>query len=299
MADTHGSIIRLLETGVREQVYPGAVWAIGDADTVLDSGAHGAMAPGQAAMRLDTVFDVASLTKILAVWAVIGTLWHDQQLSLDDPVATFWPEVAGYPLGQVTARQLLTHTAGVPLRANLRAYGTDPQVIREGVLHEELHRPPGQAVEYTGGRCAPTEFDPDTEAHLQGVAHDYSARLLGGVCGIAGVFSVVQDLAAFLRDLLHPGPDPAHVGFGPTWVAESLRINTGALTPARGLFWHPAPGTSPQDDVHVHYGFTGTAMWVSPGLNRWAVLLTNKLYFTRDRDPLMAIRDTFRQHVFG
>ncbi|MER6579133.1 serine hydrolase domain-containing protein [Nonomuraea sp. NPDC001023] len=149
MADTHESIIRLLETGVREQVYPGAVWAIGDADTVLDSGAHGAMAPGQAAMRLDTVFDVASLTKILAVWAVIGTLWHDQQLSLDDPVATFWPEAAGYPLGQVTARQLLTHTAGVPLRANLRAYGTDPQVIREGVLHAELHRPPGQAVEYT------------------------------------------------------------------------------------------------------------------------------------------------------
>lgn len=40
-------------------------------------------------------------------------------------------------------------------------------------------------------------------------------------------------------------------------------------------------------------------MWVSPRLNRWAVLLTNKLYFTRDRDPLMAIRDTFRQHVFG
>ncbi|MGV9386142.1 serine hydrolase domain-containing protein [Nonomuraea sp. NPDC003707] len=343
MADAHDSIARLLENGVRERVFPGAVWAIGDADTVLDSGVCGMTAPGQAAMRLDTVFDVASLTKILAVWAVIGTLWHDQQLPLDDPLATFWPEVAGYPLGQVTARQLLTHTAGVPSRANLRAlYGTDHQVIREGVLREDLHRPPGEAVEYTDraalilgflaehlagtsldqlaakriwqplamagtrfgplpvqerAQCAPTEFDPDSGVHLQGVAHDYSARLLGGVCGIAGVFSVLEDLAAFLRNLLPPGPDPGRVGFGIAWVAESLRIHTGDLTPARGLLWLPAPGTHPHDDVHVHYGFTGTAMWLSPKQTRWAVLLTNKLYFSRDR-PLMAIRNVFRALVF-
>ncbi|GAA3656838.1 serine hydrolase domain-containing protein [Nonomuraea antimicrobica] len=345
MADTHDSITHLLENGVRERVFPGAVWAIGDADTVLDNGACGTTAPDQAAMCPDTVFDVASLTKILAVWAVIGTLWHDQQLPLDDPLATFWPEAAGYPLGHVTARQLLTHTAGVPLRANLRAlYGTDPQAIREGVLREGLHRPPGEAVEYTDRaalilgflaehlaaapldqlaaeriwhplamtgtrfgplpaqdrpRCAPTEFDPDSGVHLQGIAHDYSARLLGGVCGIAGVFSVLHDLAILLRHLLPPGPDPGRVGFGPAWVAESLRIHTGDLTPARGILWHPAPGTSTHDDVHVHYGFTGTAMWLSPKQNRWAVLLTNKLYFSRDRNPLMAIRNAFCTLVFG
>lgn len=40
--------------------------------------------------------------------------------------------------------------AGVPLRANLKAlYGTDPATIRDGVLHEDLHRQPGQAIEYT------------------------------------------------------------------------------------------------------------------------------------------------------
>ncbi|MEV1176862.1 serine hydrolase domain-containing protein [Nonomuraea sp. NPDC049784] len=345
MADAHDSITHLLEHGVHERVFPGAVWAIGDAHTVLDRGAYGTLAPGQAAMRLDTIFDVASLTKILAVWAVIGTLWHDQQLPLDDALTTFWPEVAGYPLGQVTARQLLTHTAGVPPRANLRnLYGTDHQAIREGVLREALHRQPGEAVEYTDraplilgflaehltgtpldqlatkriwqplamtdtrfgplpiqdrARCAPTELDPDSGAHLQGFAHDYSARLLGGVCGIAGVFSVVEDLAAFLRHLLGPGPDPGRVGFGPSWVAESLQIHTGDLTPARGLLWHPAPGTDPHEGVHVHYGFTGTAMWLSPKQNRWGVLLTNKLYFSRDSDPLMCIRNAFRTLVFS
>ncbi|MEV0150009.1 MULTISPECIES: serine hydrolase domain-containing protein [unclassified Nonomuraea] len=346
MADVHESITRLLDQGMNERVFPGAVWAVGDADGVEHSGACGMADPVEpaSAMRLDTVFDLASLTKILAVWAVIGTVWEDQRLPLDDPLAAFWPEVAGYPLGQVTARQLLTHTAGVPLRAGLKArYGTDPQDIRDGVLHENLHRPPGEAVEYTDraalilgflaeylsgfpldqlatervwqplgmtntrfgplpapdrSRCAPTELDPDTGAHLRGVAHDYSARLLGGVCGIAGVFSTMDDLAVFLRHLLSPGPDPAEVRFGPAWVAESLQIHTGKLTPARGLLWHPAAGTTPEEDIYVHYGFTGTGMWICPKLGRWAVLLTNKLFYGRDREPLMSIRNIFRTLAF-
>ncbi|MGW5689282.1 serine hydrolase domain-containing protein [Nonomuraea sp. NPDC003754] len=343
MADLRDQITQLLGDGVNRQVFPGAVWAIGDADDILHSGACGLTDPADpsAAMRLGTVFDTASLTKILAVWACIGTLWEAGALPLDDPLNSFWPEVAGHPLGQVTARHLLTHTAGVPLRANLRnLYGTDPQAIRAGVLREALHRPPGEAVEYTdraalilgylaeylsgrplaqlaheriwqplgmantrfgplppelAAQCAPTELDHDTGTHLKGVAHDFSARLLGGVCGIAGVFSVLGDLALFQRHLL----DPGRVSFGPAWVAESLQVHTGTLTPARGLFWYPAPGTSPEEDSHVHYGFTGTGMWISPKQGRWAVLLTNKIYYSRNREPLMTIRDTFRTLAFG
>ncbi len=77
-------------------------------------------------------------------------LWENSKLALYDPLAALLPELAGYPLGHVTVHQLLTHTSGVPLRANLKAlYGTDPATIRRSVLHEELHRPPGEAVEYT------------------------------------------------------------------------------------------------------------------------------------------------------
>ncbi|MFG2077000.1 serine hydrolase domain-containing protein [Nonomuraea maritima] len=340
MDDLHDSIIRLLEQGVRDRVFPGAVWAIGDADNMLDWGTSGMADPAaSSAMRRDTMFDIASLTKIVAVWAVIGSLWEKQQLPLDEPLATYWPEVDGRPLGLVTARQLLTHTAGVPLRANLKAlYGTDPSSIRDGVLREALHRPPGEAVEYTDraalilgflaehltttpldqlaseriweplgmtrtrfgplpahdrARCAPTELDPDTGAHLQGVAHDFSARLLGGVCGIAGVFSDMDDLARFQRHLLNPAPS---VGYSDAWVTESLQIHTGDLTPKRGLFWHPAPGN---DGTYVHYGFTGTALWISPKQARWAILLTNKLHYSREREPLMTIRNAFRTLAFG
>jgi CubicO group peptidase (beta-lactamase class C family) len=341
-------IHQLLHDGVRDKVYPGAVWAVGDSDGTQASGAVGVLNPNHPAepMRLDTIFDVASLTKILAVWSTIGTLVEDGKLELDRALGDFWPEVASHPLAQATAHQLLTHTAGVPLRANLKnLYGTDPQDIRDGILHEALHRPPGEAVEYTdraalilgylvehvsghsldqfatnrvwqplgmtgtrfgplpaeaAGRCAPTELDESTGIHLKGTAHDFSARLLGGVCGIAGAFSVSDDLAVFLRHMLEAVRVTERPGFGRNWVKESLQIQTGGLLPARGLFWHPAPGTAADiDDIWVHYGFTGTGMWISPRQSRWAVLLTNKLYFTRDRESLTHVRNAFRAVVFS
>nr|WSW67923.1 beta-lactamase family protein [Streptomyces sp. NBC_00995] len=341
------SIEQLLSEGVRDKVYPGAVWAVGDAAGIHASGSTGVLDPDDPGtpMRLDTIFDAASLTKILAVWASIGALWEEGKLDLDIPLGTFWSEVDGHPLGAVTARQLLTHSAGVPLRAQLKnLYGTDPQDVRDGVLHEALHRPPGEAVEYTdraalilgylaehlagqrldelttqrtwqplgmhttrfgplpaetASRCAPTEHDPETNIHLKGTAHDFSARLLGGVCGIAGAFTVLDDLCAFLRYMLDLTNAPSRAGFGPSWTAESLTIQTGELQPTRGLFWHPAPGTAPAGDVWVHYGFTGTGMWISPGQRRWALLLTNRLYYTRDRQPLADVRNAFRGLAFG
>ncbi len=249
------------------------------------------------------------------------------------------PHLDGHQLGEVTVHHLLTHTAGLPLRANLKnLYGTDPLRIRDGVLYEPLNRPPGQAVEYTDraalilgflaehltntpldqlaetrvwhplgmsttrfgpvppdlvARCAPTEVDEATGQHLKGTPHDFSARLLGGVSGIAGAFSTINDLALFQRHLL-----TAVAGFSTAWTRESLRIHTGGLQPARGLFWHPAPGTTPEDEIYVHYGYTGTGMWTSPKQSRWAVLLTNKLYFGRDRQPLTEIRNAFRTLTF-
>ncbi|WP_405646966.1 serine hydrolase domain-containing protein [Streptomyces sp. NBC_00019] len=341
-------IQQLLHDGVRDKVYPGAVWAIGDSLGITASGTVGVLDPERPGepMRRDTVFDIASLTKILAVWSTIGCLVEDGKLQLDTQLGDFWPEVSGHPLAKVTARHLLTHTAGVPLRANLRnLYGSDPQDIRDGVLREALHRPPGEAVEYTdraalilgylaeylsgrshdaladsrvwqplgmtqtrfgplpdgaAARCAPTELDDDTGTHLKGSAHDFSARLLGGVCGIAGAFSMLEDLITFLRYLLAPAQVSESPGFGAGWIKESLQIHTGELSPPRGLFWHPAPGTAPKtDDIWVHYGFTGTGLWISPGKDRWATLLTNKLYYTRDREPLTLARNTFRALSFA
>jgi CubicO group peptidase (beta-lactamase class C family) len=338
-----GDISDLIDGAIGERVFPGAAWAVGDRDGVMVQGAAGLLDPRDATRptRTDSLFDLASLTKIIAVWAGVGTLWENERIDLDDPLARHVPDAVGFPLGAVTVRQFLTHTSGVPLRANLRpSYGTDPEAVRLGVLRAAPHRPAGEAVEYTDRsalilgflveqltdrrldefvgdavwaplgmsatrygpvppalveQCAPTEFDDEADAHVRGSVHDFSGRLLG-VCGISGTFSNVPDLGRFLQYVLNPG---TRAGFGARWIRESLQLQTGDLHPERGLFWHAAPETSAVEDIWVHYGFTGTAMWVSPSRGRWALLLTNKLYYSRDRGPIAHVRNGFRHFAFG
>lgn len=76
----------------------------------------------------------------------------------------------------------------------------------------------------------------------------------------------LADLVRFPCHLLAPdGP-----GIAPAWTAESLRIRTGELIPARGLLWHPAP-----HGVWAHHAPApeAPALWVAPRLRRWALLL--------------------------
>lgn len=336
----------LLEAGVREQIFPGAAWAVGSIDNGV-MGAAGRLTPdpASAAMRADTLFDIASLTKIISIWSLAGRLISRKRLRLDSRLADVLPGTAGHGPGPVTVFQLLTHTAGLPLRARLRAsYGDVYDDIVRGVLQEPLAGTPGQAVAYTdraalilgfvierllgmpldqaldehiarplgmaatrygplalplGHDVAPTEYCDEAGAHLCGTVHDFSARLLGGVCGISGLFSNVPDLQRFLRAMLAASAGEHGGVFDTGWVRESLTVQTGSLSPARGLFWHPAAGTGPQDDVWCHLGFTGTAMWLSPRRGRYAVLLTNKLYYTRAFDRINVIRRDFVRRAFA
>ncbi|MGV9263109.1 serine hydrolase domain-containing protein [Kitasatospora sp. NPDC003701] len=344
LAAPGGELERLVTAGLGG-VGAGGVWAVGDAGGVRGRGGAGVLGQGpygRLEMGPDTLFDLASLTKIVALWPCAGALWQAGRLPLDRPLGTYWPPADGRPTGSVTVRQLLTHTAGMPLRTEFeQRYGRDREAILAGILAAPLYRPPGTAVEYTDRaavllshlvedlagapldvlaerqvwgplgmtdtrfgplgpaetvRTAPTEYDGATGAHLRGVVHDPSARLLGGVSGNAGAFSTARDLERFLTALLDP---PAALPWAGPWTAESLREQTGGLAPARGLSWLCAPGTDPAEGTFVHYGFTGTGIWVSRRLGRWALLLTNKVHYGREIQPLTDLRNAFRRAVFG
>ncbi|MER7849488.1 serine hydrolase domain-containing protein [Kitasatospora sp. NPDC096077] len=344
LAAPGGELDRLVAEGVRT-VGAGAVWAVGDARGTLGGGGRGALGQGRYARLAagpDTLYDLASLTKVTALWPCAGVLWQSGRLPLDEPLGRWWPPAAGCPAGVVTVRQLLAHTAGLlPYTRFERLYGPDRAAIRAGVIAAPLHRAPGTAVEYTdraavllgylvedlGGarldalaarwawsplgmtdtrygplgaaetaRTAPTEYHEPIDAHLRGVVHDPSARLLGGVSGNAGAFSTARDLARFLTALLDP---PARLPWGEPWITESLREQTGGLAPARGLSWLVAAGTEPAEGTFVHYGFTGTGIWISRRLGRWALLLTNQVHHSRVTQPLTDLRNAYRRAVFG
>jgi len=130
---------------------PGAVILIGDAEQVYYRQAFGqrAIVPAAEPMTLDTEFDLASLTKVIATTTAIMQVVESGRLRLDAPVAYYWPAFAANGKRTVTVRQLLAHTSG--LRPDLRALPREPgqQAVLRAIAAEPLLSPPGAKVIYS------------------------------------------------------------------------------------------------------------------------------------------------------
>ena len=102
--------------GVAEGAFPGAVALVGNSRDALFHRAYGcrALAPERLPMEPDTVFDLSSLTKSVATATAMMLLVRDERLRLDDPVCAVIPEFSRGARAEVTFRQLLNHTSGLP-----------------------------------------------------------------------------------------------------------------------------------------------------------------------------------------
>lgn len=112
-------IAEFAQSEIRAGRIPGAVVLVGNRTEILYRQAFGqrAVEPEQLPMTADTSFDLASLTKAVATTTAIMQLAEERKLSLDAPVAKYWPQFARNRKGAITIRQLLTHYSG--LRADL------------------------------------------------------------------------------------------------------------------------------------------------------------------------------------
>lgn len=104
---------------VRAGAIPGAVVLVGRRAEILHRRAAGnrELLPSKVAMSEDTIFDLASLTKVVATGTAVLQLVESHRLALDEPASKHWPEFAANGKAGITVRQLLTHTSG--LRADL------------------------------------------------------------------------------------------------------------------------------------------------------------------------------------
>lgn len=109
----------LIDDAVAEAIaakkLPGAVILVGHNNRVVFRKAYGnrAVSPAVEPMTLDTIFDMASLTKVIATTTAVMSLVEDGKIRLTDPVAAFIPEFAKYGKDHVTIRHLMTHTSGL------------------------------------------------------------------------------------------------------------------------------------------------------------------------------------------
>ena len=108
-------IDQIVAAGIADGRMPGAVVVVGRGDTVLFEKAYGqrATAPLAEPMTLDTVFDMASLTKVVATTTAVMQLVERGVVRLTDPVASWVPGFERFGKGGITIRHLLTHVSGL------------------------------------------------------------------------------------------------------------------------------------------------------------------------------------------
>jgi len=137
----------VIERGVEGGAFAGAVAAVGCGDAlVVRAFGHAALQPERVPMRPDTLFDLASLTKVVATTPAVLRLVEEGAFSLDAPVADLLPEFADR---RVTVRHLLTHTSGLPAwkPLYLECRGL-PEYLR-AIGELPLERAPGERVVYS------------------------------------------------------------------------------------------------------------------------------------------------------
>ena len=258
MADRWAPLQKLLETGVSQGVFTAAVALAGLKAELRWEGAAGVLSrePGAAAVTLDTVFDLASLTKPLATTLAMMILAGRGHLDVASPrgevLPVQWLPPDKHPL---TLRSLLTHRAGLPAwRPFYQEVLAAPPEARPTLL-EHL------------AAAAPLEYPPDTAT----LYSDLGFMLLKAVVeNLSG-----QSLDRFCRESIYRPLGLGLLGFNPLDQPGGERLSFSATEP--GLI----PGRPPAGEVHDENawaagGLAGHAGLFGPG--REVFLLVACLY---------------------
>ena len=359
---------RAIQDAVAAHAFPGAVVAVGRRDTVLylhafgrveytEPGAptRGRTAATPARVTVHTVYDLASLTKVVGLTFAMMQLVEEGRVALDSPAVRYVPAFS-HP--DVTVRQLLTHSSGLPAWKPFYKQVRTREEMFALVNGEPLEAPPGtrmaysdlgamvltQIVEHVTGerldrylrihlfrplhmletrylppkawraRIAPSELDTTYRHHLVwGEVHDENAFSMGGISGHAGLFSTAPDLARYAQLMLRTlrgesssrrtenrgarGHIELHLpgGFVDSATVAMFTLMQQPGFSSRALGWDTPNGQNSAGSrmsarAFGHTGFTGTSMWIDPGQDLFVILLTNRVFPTRENTKIVEVR---------
>ena len=146
----------ILEQAVAERAFPGAAFSVLARGEVLALDGVGGFTYDQPTERVrpSTVYDLASITKVLATTSMAMLLYQSGKLFLEQPLAQILPtfaqgEATDGARHQVTLRMLLAHASGLPGYVRLFAGTRDPQELLDACLRLPLESAPGSRAEYS------------------------------------------------------------------------------------------------------------------------------------------------------
>ena len=230
--------------------------------------------PAPLPLSREHLFDLASMTKMMATAPVALRLYEEGRLDLDAPLSAFFD--APTDKKDITVRQLMAHISGLPAYLPLWRMGIEPEQVANAILTSPLAAPTGTQVIYScmgfillgkivekiGGAplnvlakryvfdplgmsrttfcpskdiiCVTTEKKPGYSDYICGVVHDENARFLGGVSGNAGLFAPLDDVIRFAAMLSKRGEGL----YRRDTFEMAVRDVTGSTVEPRGLGFH-------------------------------------------------------------
>ncbi|MSR66498.1 MAG: class A beta-lactamase-related serine hydrolase [Pedosphaera sp.] len=296
-----------IQKAIAEKKLPGGVlWIERNGTTYQKSYGLRSVRPESEPMTLDTIFDLASLTKAIATGPAIALLIERNQVALDAPVRNYIPEFAGEGRDLITLRHLLTHSSGLRPGLSLatpwlgtsgaiglacRELPTTPAgtkfvysdinfILLGEIVHRVSKSPLDEFVArefFAPLRMTHTSFRPSTNEiariaptttnAVRGIVHDPTARRMGGVAGHAGLFATASDTARFARMLLGEGS----IEGTRVLKAETVKLMTSNQSPEplaakRGLGWDIDTGYSGPRGEHFPVGSFGHTGWTGTSI---------------------------------
>jgi len=140
----------VVDAAVRDGLIPGAVLVVGHNGRIVHRKAYGnrALVPSREAMTVDTIFDIASLTKVVATTPSLMKLFEQGKLRINDPVTAYLPEFQG-GRSDITVRDLLTHFSGMPPDLALEPAWSGYETGIQRALLEKPTAPPATRFVYS------------------------------------------------------------------------------------------------------------------------------------------------------
>ncbi|ANK63225.1 serine hydrolase [Loigolactobacillus backii] len=313
---------------VTDGVVPGVHYAFINGRTTEEHYfGYSELKPDKKLLKANQLYDLASLTKVIATTTLILELQEAGRLSVNDPLQWYIPS---FQDSRVTLRHFLTHTSGIsgyiPHRNSLSAakltysllglttgagFGREVKYSDTGliycgwVIERLLHLPVQDALTqyvlrplgmlnstFTPEKklCVPASYEPGGRGLIQGVVHDPKAHILGKHCGSAGLFAPMSDLILFARFMLGDALVP-RPPISQTTINSLYHDYTG-FSGGRSLGWNLK--TSVEADQHkllFHTGYVGSFILLDGKKDAAFIFLSNRIHPIAPNEAYLAKRD--------
>jgi CubicO group peptidase (beta-lactamase class C family) len=323
------SVAPILQRAIAGRVFPGAVVEIGRTSGVMETIAAGRQTydPSAAAVDGRTIFDLASLTKVLATAPLVADEIASGRVRLDDRVRHWLAEWTGEERQAVTIQDLLEHASGLPGHRRYFESRHGRAAFEAAICEEPLEYVPrtrsiysdpgfmllGFALENAAGAPLDQQFNAWRDRELGDDAEigyrpppEWRPRIAPTET-IPLVDQRRGDVHDENADAL--GGVAAHAGLFATaaavgaaarwWLRAPVlqRFATKSRVPgsSRALAWDTmlttsSCGTRLSPSAIGHTGFTGTSLWIDIANDLYVVLLTNRVHPTREGETIRDVR---------